>query len=210
MIRSMLFTRVHLAAGLALALTGSLVGCGQQSPTAPIAELGASRIDRSGLDQNGVVTGTFSSLGWNLVASKSIGSAGGTVSGSRYTLTFPANALTSSKTITISERSSRILDAEFGPAGLLFSKPVTLVMSYAGTNADPASSSFDGTVPAYFQFDTATMSWKSIAGTLNTSARTFTVQISCFNPGYAVTGVGGIIGQTNGIKPPGGIGTGDW
>lgn len=200
------FNRAHLASGLALALAVALTGCGQDSVTGPVSENAPSRAARGGLEENGVVTGTFSTSAWTLVGSKSIGSAGGTVTGGRYTLTIPSKALTSTNTITISQLASNILDAEFGPAGLKFSKPVTLVMNYAGTNADPASSNYNGTQPAYFQYNSSTGTWTSIAGTLNTSAKTFTVQISSFNPAAASTG-GGFTDPQAKLPPPG---TGDW
>ncbi len=196
-------TAIASAAMLAMLLSG----CGQDSILSPTSS-GSSRLDRNGLVQNGAVTGTFSS-DMQVIASKSIDRNGGTITGSRYTLIIPSRALKNATTITISERSGEILDADFGPAGTVFDRPVTLIMNYAGSNADPASPTFDGTQPAYYDYNASTGTWTKIPGTFNTAAKTFTVEINRFNPamsgGSALSG-----GSAMGLPPNPNGGTADW
>ena len=115
----------RIAALIAIATTVTLVGCGQDQVSnpatdtfsgtpipLPVSERPASQ-GLHGLDLPSVTV---------LVSAET----GGTVKLGRYTLEFPAGALTSDTPITITQTDPNAMVLELEPHGIQFSKPVTL------------------------------------------------------------------------------------
>ena len=122
---------------------------------------------------------------------------GGEVEGSRYELEFPAGAVNQAVAISIYERDPNILDMQFDPHGIQFNKAVELEIDYSGTNADPSSSNYDGSVPAFFWYDDVNDQWVQLEGKNDVGDREYKVMLSHFSR-YAVAAI-----------PPG-DGTADW
>jgi hypothetical protein len=127
---------------------------------------------------------------WHVVASEKfnpgVDSVCPPLTGSRYTLTFSQNALSSATTITISERDSKVVDVQLGPDGTKFGAPVTLTVNYTGTPNDPDSPYFTGFAPKVRRFDPSTSGWTDVPGTDNPATKTYTAQLTGFSR-YAMT-----------------------
>lgn len=135
---------------------------------------------------------------WESVASGSVEKGKSKVtSGGRYSLSFASGSLTVSKlTATIEERDEDVIDIQLGPHGSQFSTPVTLTISYAGTNADPNSKNFQPGSLAFYYFNPVANIWEQAPGTDNVALRQYTVKLTHFSQ-YALAKV----------PTPG---TGDW
>ena len=59
-----------------------------------------------------------------------VGRNGGTIRVGRHSLYIPPEALQSAKTITATAPAGKVVEVEFQPHGLTFSRPTTLTMSY--------------------------------------------------------------------------------
>jgi len=177
---------------LAVALCGTLLftGCSSEAPNA--IEITDDAVVYQGEDvpfartesvtDNGAAS-LGSGSGWYTVASTEVGSDGGAVTGGRWTLTvdsdaWDANAFGESVLFTIDERDPGLLDMQLGPDGFLFDKAATLKVDYSGTNVDPDSPNYDGTVPGFFGYDADTGAWEALPGTHDAVAKTFEVSIS--------------------------------
>lgn len=112
------------------------------------------------------------------------------VSAGRCVLDVPAGALDAPATFTVSQHDSTLLDFELGPHGATFSQPVTLCVSYAGTNADPSSPNYDGSAPKLFWYDEAEGEWREVSGVNDAANRKYTVKLDHFSR-YAVEGKAG-------------------
>lgn len=82
----------------------------------------------------------FSCKGGNgpATGSQVIGPTGGTVAFGPHSLIIPAGALSSQTTITAATSHGDTLAVTFGPAGLHFKQPATLVLSYKHCTVQPA------------------------------------------------------------------------
>ncbi len=122
------------------------------------------------------------------------------------TLTVPAGALPADQTITINLEPLPIAPPpgygslrtayDFGPNGLTFNSPVTMVFHYGAGDIPP------GVPPEALQvYVLQDGSWSFVGGTVDTSAMTLTVQLSHFStygglaPLSALVSVGGIAEQ---------------
>lgn len=112
------------------------------------------------------------------------------VGGGRYELTFPLGAVRQTTVITISEWDSHVLECEFGPHGIAFDQPVTLRIDYSGTNADPSSSNYDGSLPEFRWLNPETNLWEVLAGTDDPEELEYYVQLTHFSR-YALFGKAG-------------------
>lgn len=125
------------------------------------------------------------------------------VLGGNYRLSFHAGSLTVPQlAATIQERNPGLIDFELGPHGAEFATPVTLTISYAGTNADPASPNFEPGVLEFYYLNPTSSIWERIPGVDDTAARTYTISLAHFSR-YALAKAPG----NPGGPPPG---TGDW
>lgn len=132
-----------------------------------------------------------------------------TIAGSRYSLFFASGSLTtSSLAVTVQEYDSAVIDFKLGPAGATFATPVSLKISYAGTNADPSSSNYLPGMLAFFYLDPVTNIWTSLPGTNNTTNKTYTISLASFwQVSSTSAGVSQIEAALARVPTPG---TGDW
>jgi hypothetical protein len=109
------------------------------------------------------------------------------VRGGRYRLRFQSRSLIDrdSALVTISQWSPNVVRVELGPHGIPFGAPVTFIVDYAGTNADPLSSNFDGSLPILLWLDPASNQWVQLLTINDVLRRTLTTQLSHFST-YAV------------------------
>jgi len=105
-------------------------------------------------------------------------------------LTFGPGSVAKRTEITISMYDPSILDFQFGPSGIVFDAPVFAEVSYAGTNADPDEPHYDGTVPAFFYFNSGSGAWEQIPGAINEVEKTYSAEIQHFSR-YALGGIPG-------------------
>jgi hypothetical protein len=123
--------------------------------------------------------------GWTVVASEKfnpgIDAVAPPLSGSRYTLVFSQGSLSNAMTITISERSSKVVDVMLGPDGIHFNAPVSLAINYEGTPNDPDSPYFTGFPPKVHRFEPSTNTWTDVPGTDNPATKTYVAQLTGFS-----------------------------
>ena len=76
-------------------------------------------------------------LASSITVTKTIGSAGGTLSipQAGVTVTIPSGALASNTVITMTARAGSLIAYDFAPHGITFAKPLVFTQSLAGTNA---------------------------------------------------------------------------
>lgn len=177
-------------------------GCGDQSLTPNQAEYTSENPPPilSSAGSAGVLSTSSSGLSsseWYTVAEQKLGAGqAAAISGSRYSLRFYEGSTTSDALITIQERDPGSLDVQLGQHGLEFDNPVALGINFAGTNADPDSPNYDGSVPAFYWFNPKTDTWDEMSGYTN-DKKWFIVRLTHFSR-YALGG-----------KIPG-DGTADW
>lgn len=104
-----------------------------------------------------------------------------TVVGGRYQLDFAPGSLSSGAQITISAQDPKVLKWELGPHGTVFGDPVTLTVDYAGTNADPTSSNYDGSIPVLLWLNPAFGSWEVVAGRNLPQQHMYVVKLAHFS-----------------------------
>jgi hypothetical protein len=125
----MKFGRITLSA---MVLVGAVaaVNCGDYNPSAP-STAPDSAVVAAGL-LGGITSGLLSCPALPAAsATKSIGTAGGTITVGPHTLVIPAGALSSTTTIKASIKQEKNIRVTFSPDGLQFAKPAVLTMSYA-------------------------------------------------------------------------------
>jgi hypothetical protein len=88
---------------------------------------------------------------------------------------------TDDATIEIWERDPNILDVQFGPHGINFDEEVELRLDYTGTNCDPDSPNYDGSIPSFFYFDPSLQLWVEIPGTDHASEKEYRVDLEHFS-----------------------------
>jgi hypothetical protein len=170
-------------------------GCGHDGPSTAPASQASYTADNPppilSLGSAGVTsTAALSKKSeWAVVAAGGISALGGQVAGSHYTLDFPPNAIDSNLKVLvrISEYSPAVLDFELSPHGISFNVPVTLGVDYKGTNADPSSPHYDGSVPVFFWFNPDTGVWEEQPGVNDPESLQYTVELSHFSR-YALAG----------------------
>ena len=127
---------------------------------------------------------------WHVVASEKfnpgVASVAPPLVGSRYTVTFSQNALSSAMTISMSERDPKIVDVKLDPDGITFGAPVTLTVNYSGTANDPDSPFFTGFAPKVRRWNPESGSWTDVPGSDNPTTKIYTAQLSGFSR-YAMT-----------------------
>jgi hypothetical protein len=113
-------------------------------------------------------------------------------------LTFYAGAVDATTQVKIYMYDVNVLEFEFTPDGVPFGVPVRVDVRYAGTNADPDSPNYDGSIPAFFWHNPATGLWEEVPGTNDTTDKTYVAYVEHFSR------------YTLGTIPPGDGGTADW
>lgn len=189
------------ARGLAaLTLSGlALIGCGKDlSPTAPQAPVYTLDSPPPFVRSDDAASSDFLAATWYTVVSDEIDKGKNeTVIGSHYKLSFPATSLkVPTLLVTIQELSPSLIAFQLGPHGSQFATPVTLTISYAGTNADPSYVGYTPGALVFFYLNPTTNIWEQVPGTNNASLKKYTVSLTHFST-YALAK----------IPPPG---TGDW
>jgi hypothetical protein len=183
-----------------LALTAlALAGCGKDlSPAAPQAPVYTRESPPPFVRSADASASDFLTATWYTVASMSVDKGKSKiVAGSHYSLLFDKNSLTVSKlAVTIQELDPSLIEFQLGPHGSQFATPVTLTISYAGTNADPSSASYTPGALVFYYLNPATNIWEQVPGTNNATLKNYTVSLTHFST-YALAKV----------PPPG---TGDW
>lgn len=89
------------------------------------------------------------------------------VSGERYRMRFYPGSLGRDIEFVLSARSGT-LRFELEPHRERFRIPVELTIDYKGTNADPQSSNYDGTVPLLYYYNEYTLVWETVPGIIDT------------------------------------------
>ncbi len=109
------------------------------SSAAPLAHLSAPMID-VGRVATALPPPLFSCKGGQnpVTGAKVIGPAGGTVTFGPHSLIIPAGALSAPAPITAATLHGDTLAVTFGPSGLQFKQPATLVLSYKHCTVQPA------------------------------------------------------------------------
>jgi hypothetical protein len=115
---------------LLLAAT-ALWNCGDSSPLAPAPAPAASADLLSDLFKvtNNLLVACPNTR--TVSSTRTIGSAGGTITVGNHSLTIPRGALSRNVTITATAPAGNYNHVDFAPEGLRFSAPVTITMSYA-------------------------------------------------------------------------------
>lgn len=183
-----------LVAGLAL-----IAGCAGE-PTAPQQLAPAVKPDASLLGvAGGVVTGLIPVVGVqrtvalpaDITVSKTIGSAGGTLSipAAGVTVTVPSGALASNTVITMTARKGSLIAYDFAPHGITFAKPLAFTQKLQGTSVSlltaPLLSLGYYSDPSLLTAVGGSVS-ELIGGTTNLLTWTFTANIKHFS-GYMVS-----------------------
>lgn len=120
---------------------------------------------------------------WTTVASGTVfmGKAK-TISGSRYSLKFEKGSLTvGSLAATIREYDRSVIDFELGPHGAQFATPVTLTISFGGTNADPSSSTYVPGLLVFFYYNPVTTFWEPLPSTIDSKNKKCYIKLTHFS-----------------------------
>jgi hypothetical protein len=116
----------------AMSLVGAVaaINCGDFSPSAPSHATDSTMVGAGllGTTTNGLLSCSTLSAS---ATSKTIGTAGGTITVGPHTLVIPPGALSKNVTIKASIKPEPATRVHFEPDGLQFGKPATLTMSYA-------------------------------------------------------------------------------
>jgi hypothetical protein len=119
---------------------------------------------------------------WTVVASEKVAPGKAiVVSGSRYTLSFPKGSVSKAVTITISEHDPNVVDVKLEPDGMVFKKPVTLVIDYSGTANDPNAAYHHPGPPLVYSNEWVTHGWDIVRGTDDSVSQTYTVFLDHFS-----------------------------
>ena len=168
----------------ALGLLGvvALIGCVDSNLQAPTV-VGANSSGKPSIVQNVTpVAVSFVRYATPITPAttiRTIGSGGGTITTTRFTLTIPAGAISAVTAISLNEVNVNQMQVQIEPTGLAFATPATLAFNYTGTSADPASPNYipGGTLMATW-FDPSTSLWTNIGGSDNSTAKTFTTSLN--------------------------------
>lgn len=183
------------AAGLAF-----LAACSGEPATAPGTPL-AAKVSAPSSDLLGGVVGVLNlsalngllrttPLASDITVSKTIGTAGGTLSipAAGVTVTVPSGALATSTVITMTARKGVLVAYDFAPHGITFAKPLVFSQKLTGTNATILSAPLLKlgyySDPSLLTAVGGTVS-ELLGGTINLLSWTFTSNIKHFS-GYMV------------------------
>ena len=183
----------------------AIASCSESRPTEPVVPIAptvAASPDLLGGVVGGVV-GTVTNLivvpavqritpiATSITVSKTIGSAGGTLSipAAGVTVLVPQGALASSTVITMTARAGYLVAYDFAPHGITFAKPLSFTQSLSGTNVTLLQVPFLKlgyySDPSLLGKTVATVS-ELLGGTVNTLSWSFSSKINHFS-GYIVT-----------------------
>ena len=116
------------------------------------------------------------------------------VAGSRYDVHFLPGSLTAPINARIEEYDPRIVDFQLGPHGTQFLVPVTVSIDYSGTNADPSSPAYDGSLPVLLWLNPSTHLWEIVVGVDDRLTHHYTVVLTHFSR-YAMSSPSGGTGE---------------
>lgn len=172
MLRRILGTR-SLAAFPLVALALTWAGCSGPLPTGPAVDVHTTTRDVQ----------TFgTSHTWYLVANQwVVPNTETSVRGGRYQLDFHRGSLAQGAQVTISEYDPDVLEFQLGPHGTVFGTAVDLTINYAGTNVDPLSPNWDGSLPVLLWLNPGTLLWEIVPGINNPLTRTYRVRLAHFS-----------------------------
>jgi len=125
---------------------------------------------------------------WYVVARDSV--AAGTdrrVAGSRYEVHLLPGSLSQTTEIAIQEWNPDVIDFQLTPHGIRFLLPVVVTVDYTGTNADPLSPNYDGSLPIFIWLDPGSGIWEIVAGVNYPLTRKYVVTLTHFSR-YACSG----------------------
>jgi hypothetical protein len=148
-------TPIRRLVALAVALV-TVASCTSDQPTSPAAPSLAPTAQAPSADLLGTVTGLVSSilnveglqrtsaLAAPITVTKTIGSAGGTLTipQAGVTVVVPAGALSKNTAITMTARAGKLIAYDFAPHGITFAKPLQFSQNLKGTNASLLSVPF--------------------------------------------------------------------
>jgi hypothetical protein len=86
------------------------------------------------------------------------------VTGSRYELCFPVDAVEKPELVIIKEHDLDVVDVMFGPHGVKFTERVQLSIDFSGTECDPRVAKWDGSDPVLWWLNEETMRWEEVPG----------------------------------------------
>ena len=158
-----------------LALAFTWAGCSGPLPSGPALDGGttSARHDAQPFGAQHV---------WYQVASQWVApNTETTVRGGRYRLDFHRGSLAQGAQVTISEYDPNILEFQLGPDGTVFGTPVDLTIDYAGSNVDPLSPAWDGSLPLFLWLNPKTLLWEIVPGINNPLTRTYRVKLAHFS-----------------------------
>lgn len=189
----------RLSAGAMLGLLAMAIawsGCSSRLPSAPEVESApSSQVTATARDRaapSGLLGGLAGGLlgggsapadpNWYLVANQWVPAGSVTaVQGGRYKLKFYAGSLSQGAQIQVREYNPNVLDFQLDPHGIQFGTPVDLTIDYRGTNVDPLSPNWDGTLPLFLWFNPASSLWEIVPGLNNPLTRTYHVKLQHFS-----------------------------
>lgn len=119
------------------------------------------------------------------------------LSGGRYELVFPVGAVAQTTNVTLTQPDSARILFELEPHGTQFGTPVVLTIDYTGTNADPDSPSYDGSMPVLFWYNDRTGAWEVVPGVSDVGEKRHIVQLHHFST-YSLSGQRGELGGKGG------------
>ncbi|MEO8621507.1 MAG: hypothetical protein ABI625_10610, partial [bacterium] len=135
-------------------------------------------------------------LASSITVTKTIGSAGGTLSipQAGVTVTVPSGALASNTVITMTARAGSLIAYDFAPHGITFAKPLVFTQSLAGTNASLLTAPL--LALGYYSDPSLLNSLgglvsELLAGNVNLLSWTFTAKIPHFSGYMVAVGRGG-------------------
>lgn len=107
--------------------------------------------------------------------------------GGRYELTFPVGAVERTTNVKLTQADPERLLFELEPHGAQFAVSVVLSIDYSGTNADPDSPSYDGSMPSLLWYDDARGAWVEVPGVSDVGEKRHIVALSHFST-YSLSG----------------------
>jgi hypothetical protein len=110
-----------------------------------------------------------------------------TLAGGRYELAFPVGAVGQATQVKLTEPDSSKILFELEPHGAQFAVPVVLTIDYRGTNADPDSPNYDGSMPVLYWFDDRAAAWVEVRGVSDVGDKRHIVQLDHFST-YSLSG----------------------
>jgi hypothetical protein len=185
----------------ALVVAGALLlaGCSRSLLTAPSTGTTSASTNERGIAQapppsnllGGVLSTVDKVLNWTTVVQRLVlTNQAAVVAGHRWSLDFDKGSLTSDALITIQDYDPDILDVQFGPHGTKFPVPVTLIVDFSNTAADPGAVQYNGSVPVLYWLNDRTNTWEEVPGSTDWAHKKLIVRLEHFSR-YVVGGKAG-------------------